>query len=184
METDASAEEMAKQVGGTAPERREEVDLPTKPRARGREWVERSVWTERMLNTLERGVKGGKWFSLIDKVYAPANLACAWSKVARNKGASGVDRQTISGFNRRLDQNLRGLNEALKKGIYEPQAVRRCWIDKPGSKEKRPLGIASVRDRVVQTALRNVLEPIFDHDFSENSYGFRPGRGAHDALTR
>lgn len=147
-------------------------------------WVEPQVWTDRMLTALEQGVKGGKWFSLIDKVYAKGNLCKAFQRVKANKGAAGVDRQTIEMFERRLDENLEYLAKALKEGSYRPQAIRRVWIPKPGGSEKRPLGIPTVRDRVVQTALRNVLEPIFERDFAERSYGFRPGRGCKDALRR
>ncbi len=148
------------------------------------DWVEPSVWTERMLTALERGIKGGKWFSLIDKVYALANLRAAFQKVKSNQGAAGVDHQTVEMFEQHLEENLGELSQALKNGSYRPQAVRRVWIDKLGSKEKRPLGIPTVRDRVVQAALRNVIEPIFEREFAEQSYGFRPHRGCKDALRR
>lgn len=147
-------------------------------------WVEPSVWTDRMLTALEEGVKGGKWYSLIDKVSSLANLRSAFAQVKRNRGSAGVDRMTIGMFEAHLEENLERLSESLKEGEYGPQAVRRVWIDKPGRREKRPLGIPTVRDRVVQTALRNVLEPIFDRDFAAQSYGFRPGRGTKDALRR
>ena len=137
-----------------------------------------------MLEALEEGVKGGKWFSLSDKVIAPRTLAAAWAKVKANKGAAGVDRQTLAMFERRLDENLADLARRVREGTYQPQAVRRVWIDKPGSKEKRPLGIPTVRDRVLQTALRFALEPIFERNFAAQSYGFRPGRGCKDALRR
>ncbi len=147
-------------------------------------WVEPCVWTDRMLTALETGVKGGKWFSLIDKVYGDQNLFMAFRKVAVNDGAAGVDHVRIEHFDERLIPNLRKLSEQLREGCYRPQAIRRQYIPKPGSKELRPLGIPTVRDRVVQTALRNVLEPIFEKDFAEQSYGFRPGRGCKDALSR
>lgn len=147
-------------------------------------WVEPSVWTERMLTALERGVKGGKWFSLMDKVYALPNLRAAFRKVKSNGGAAGVDHQTIEMFELHLEENLEKLSQSLRDGSYRPQAIRREWIPKPGSKEKRPLGIPTVRDRVVQTALLKVLEPIFERDFAEQSYGFRPNRGCKDALRR
>lgn len=147
-------------------------------------WTEPEVWTERMLTALEQGVRGGKWFSLIDKVYAPATLRKAFARVKANAGAAGVDRQTVAMFESQLEANLEKLSRALKDGSYRPQAVRRHWIEKLGSKEKRPLGIPTVRDRVVQAALRIVLEPIFERDFAAQSYGFRPERGAKDALRR
>ena len=147
-------------------------------------WAEASIWTDRMLAALEQGVKGGVWFSLIDKVYRPANLEAAYAKVARNRGAAGVDHVTVQHFARRRDERLREIHEQLRAGTFRPQAIRRKLIDKPGSKEKRPLGIPTVRDRVVQGALRHVLEPIFEREFAEHSYGFRPGRGCKDALRR
>jgi RNA-directed DNA polymerase len=147
-------------------------------------WVEPTVWTMRMLTALDQGVKGGKWFSLIDKVHPERTLRAAFSQVAANKGAAGVDHVTVKMFDDRLEENLRRLSEDLQSGRYRPQQIRRHHIPKPGSKELRPLGIPTVRDRVVQTAMRMVLEPIFERDFAEHSYGFRPGRGCKDALRR
>ena len=147
-------------------------------------WVERTVWTERMLTALEQGVKGGKWFSLMDKVTDPKTLWRGFEPVKANDGAAGVDRQSVEDFERHLSQNLKHLSEQLRDGTFCPQPVRRVWIPKPGSTEKRPLGIPTVRDRVVQAALRMVLEPIFERDFAEQSYGFRPNRGCKDALRR
>jgi RNA-directed DNA polymerase len=147
-------------------------------------WAEPTVWTERMLTALEEGVKGGRWFSLIDKVHPVRTLSAAFQQVAANQGAAGVDRVTIAMFEERLDQDLANLSEELRKGTYRPQSIRRHYIPKPGSQEKRPLGIPTVRDRVVQTALRMVLEPIFEREFAEHSYGFRPHRGCKDALRR
>ena len=146
-------------------------------------WVEPAVWSKRMLEALVRGVKGGRWFSLIDKVYSKKNLRAAFRKVKANGGAAGVDHETIERFEERLEENLDRLHDELRSQRYRPRAVRRAWIPKPGKKDdKRPLGIPTVRDRVVQTALRNVLEPIFEQDFAPRSYGFRPGRGCKDAL--
>lgn len=147
-------------------------------------WTEPAVWTERMLTALEQGVKGGKWFSLIDKVYRYATLLHAFARVKANQGAAGVDHQTSEMFERHLETNLERLAAELKDGSYRPQALRREWIPKPGSSEKRPLGIPTIRDRVVQTAMRAVLEPIFERIFAAHSYGFRPGRGCKDALRR
>ena len=147
-------------------------------------WTEAAVWTERMLTALEQGVKGGKWFSLIDKVYRPANLRSAFTRVKANRGVAGVDQQSSEMFEQHLEANLQYLASALKDGSYRPQALLRKWIAKLGSSEKRPLGIPTVRDRVVQTAMRAVLEPIFERTFAAQSYGFRPGRGCKDALRR
>jgi len=147
------------------------------------EWVEPCIWTDRMLTALETGVKGGKWHSLIDKVFSPQNLHIAWKKVKRNKGSAGIDHQTIGMFGQRLTRNLERLHTQLKTNKYYPQKIRRTWIPKPGKRnEKRPLGIPTIRDRVVQTALRNVIEPIFEASFADSSYGFRPNRGCKDAL--
>jgi RNA-directed DNA polymerase len=137
-----------------------------------------------MLTALEQGVKGGKWFSLMDKVTDPKTLWRGFEQVKANQGAAGVDRQSVEDFERNLIQNLKQLSEQLRDGTFRPQPVRRVWIPKPGSTEQRPLGIPTVRDRVVQAALRMVLEPIFERDFAEHSYGFRPNRGCKDALRR
>jgi len=137
-----------------------------------------------MLTALEQGVKGGKWFSLMDKVYRLGTLGEAFAQVKANHGAAGVDHQTVDHFEHNLRQNLTQLSDQLRNGTYRPQAVRRVWIPKPGSTEKRPLGVPTVRDRVVQAALRMVLEPIFEREFAEQSYGFRPHRGCKDALRR
>jgi RNA-directed DNA polymerase len=144
-------------------------------------WVEASVWNERMLAALENGVKGGKWFSLIDKVYRDEVLKAAWKKVEANAGAAGVDGQSVERFAARAERYLEELSVSLKKGTYRPQPVRRVEIPKGGGKF-RPLGIPVVKDRIVQTALKFVLEPIFEREFLEISYGFRPGRSAKDAL--
>jgi RNA-directed DNA polymerase len=147
-------------------------------------WVEHGVWTDSMLRSLERGIKGGKWFALIDKVNELKNLQSSFWKVWRNAGSAGIDGQSVKSFEAREEQQLLELGEELRTQSYRPAAVKRVWIPKPGSQEKRPLGIPVVRDRVVQTALRNVIEPIFERDFAAQSYGFRPGRGTRDALRR
>lgn len=144
-------------------------------------WVEGAVWTERMLAALGDGVKGGKWFSLIDKVHARRTLRVAWERVARNRGSAGVDRVSVERFRAHEERYLEELSQELRSGRYRPEAVRRVWIPK-GDGEKRPLGVPTVKDRVVQTALKLVLEPIFEWEFEPTSYGFRPGRGCKDAL--
>jgi RNA-directed DNA polymerase len=137
-----------------------------------------------MLTALETGVKGGCWFALMDKVYAERTLQSAAEQVVRNKGAAGVDHVTVNDFDRRLTVELPKLSRQLREGTYQPQAVRRVHIPKPGSHETRPLGIPTVRDRVVQASIVKVIEPIFEREFAEHSYGFRPGRGCKDALRR
>lgn len=146
--------------------------------------AEPGVWSESMLAALERGPKGNRWFSLIDKVYADRTLQLAWEKVRSNAGGSGVDRMTVDRFAKDCPRGLLDLKEQLRQASYQPLPVKRVWIPKPGTKEKRPLGIPAVRDRIVQTALRKVIDPIFEHRFAEQSYGFRPGRGCKDALRR
>jgi len=148
------------------------------------EWANRHVWTDRMLTALAQGVRGGRWHTLSDKVYQPMNLLLASCRVLLNEGVAGVDHQTVEQFEDKHSEELRRLEEDLRADTYRPHAVKRVWIPKPGSTEKRPLGIPTVRDRVVQTALLHVLEPIFDVTFSEYSYGFRHGRGCHHALER
>jgi len=144
----------------------------------------RAVWTSRMLATLERGPKGGKWYSLIDKVWNPNTLRMAAWSVIRNGGAAGVDHRTTQQLEAELEEEVALLARHLSEGRYVPKAVKRVWIEKAGSTEKRPLGIPVVRDRVVQGAIKAVMEPIFERGFAEHSYGFRPGRGAQQAVQR
>jgi len=147
------------------------------------QWAHRAVWTDRMLATLlDNRVRGGKWHTLFDKVFSELNLFCSARKVQSKKGAAGVDRQTVTDFAEQEREEIRRLHEQLRDGSYRPAPARRAWIPKPGSSEKRPLGIPTVRDRVVQTALVHVIEPILDATFHERSFGFRHGRGCHDAL--
>jgi RNA-directed DNA polymerase len=137
-----------------------------------------------MLTALVQGVEGGKWFRLYDKVFSERNLLTAYQQVAEKNGAAGVDHVTVAEFGRQIPENLWQLSDALKADTYRPQAIRRVHIPKPGTNETRPLGIPTVRDRIVQAAVVNVIEPIFERDFAEHSYGFRPGRGCKDALRR
>lgn len=147
-------------------------------------WAKPCVWTTRMLTALVQGVEGGEWFRLFDKVFSERNLLAAFQQVARNDGAPGVDYVTVRDFERQLPDSIWDLSDRLKAGAFEPQAIRRVHIPKPGTNETRPLGIPTVRDRVVQAAIVNVIEPIFERDFAEHSYGFRPGRGCKYALRR
>ena len=105
------------------------------------------------------GVKGGKWFSLIDKVIRPATLETAWQRVARNKGAAGVDGQSVERFACHAERYLLELHTELKAGTYRPSPVKRVEIPKADGKT-RPLGIPTVKDRIVQAALKMVIEPI------------------------
>jgi RNA-directed DNA polymerase len=137
-----------------------------------------------MLTALIQGVKGDKWFRLFDKVFAERNLLAAVQQVAANAGAAGIDHVSTHAFVKQLPEAIRELSDGLRLGTYRPQAIRRVHIPKPGTSETRPLGIPTVRDRIVQAAIVNVIEPIFERDFAQHSYGFRPGRGCKDALRR
>jgi RNA-directed DNA polymerase len=134
-----------------------------------------------MVSALGNGVKGGKWFSLIDKVIRPATLDIAWHHVARNKGAAGVDGQSVECFSCQAERYLAELQASLADDSYRPNPVKRVEIPKADGKT-RPLGIPTVKDRVVQTALKMVIEPIFEAQFRPGSFGFRPGQGCKDAL--
>jgi RNA-directed DNA polymerase len=137
-----------------------------------------------MLTRLEESEPTTVWFRLWDKVLMERNLQSAFWAVWRNDGAAGVDGQSVQQFETQEQAELAKLREELRTKSYRRQPARRVWIPKPGSTEKRPLGIPAVRDRTVEAALRNVLEPIFEHDFAEHNYGFRPGRGCQQAVGR
>jgi RNA-directed DNA polymerase len=137
-----------------------------------------------MLERLAQSQEQTVWFSLWDKVWNQDNLDQSILKVILNKGGAGIDHYTTERLKAEWPEQRDRLQEELKSGRYRPQPARRAWIPKLGSAELRPLGIPAVTDRVVQTALRAVLEPIFERDFAEQSYGFRPGRSARDALGR
>src|SRR5712692_7019495 len=122
-----------------------------------------------------------KWYSLIDKVYALPNLWAAWQRVKANQGASGIDRQTIARFDDGALERVEQLSADLRNKSYRPQPVRRKLIPKSGGGQ-RPLGIPTIRDRIVQQALLQVLEPIFEAKFSSRSHGFRKDRGCGTAL--
>jgi len=147
-------------------------------------WVEPEVWTERMLATLETGIEGGKWFRLIDKVWSTKNLARSLQKVIAKGGSAGIDNQSAQAVREHQEQTIQKLEQELRAGQYRPKAVKRVWIPKPGSQEKRPLGVPTINDRTVQGAVLQVIEPIFEREFALQSYGFRPGKGCKDALRR
>lgn len=122
-----------------------------------------------------------KAHSMIKQVYYRLNLENAWEKVRANQGAGGVDGVEIAEFEEKVKEELQRIEEELKRDEYEPQPVRRVWIPKANGGQ-RPLGVPTIRDRVVQQALRIRMEPLFDRKFEESSYGYRPGRSAHQAL--
>lgn len=164
--------------GAAVPEKAKQASLS---QTGNRDWIDHTIWTQRMLAALDNGVKGDKWFSLIDKVYRLQTLEAAWQQVKANKGAAGIDGQSIERFAAGAERYLGELAEDLRGGRYRAAAVRRVEISKGGGKT-RPLGIPTVKDRIVQTAVKRVIEPIFEKEFLPMSYGFRPGRGCKDAL--
>jgi len=139
---------------------------------------------QHMLYRTAKADPGRRFHALWDKVLRRDVLWRGWVAVRANNGAPGVDRTTLDwiekeyGINRLLDD----LASELREGSYRPFPARRVYIPKPGTTDKRPLSIPAVRDRVVQAALKIVLEPVFEADFASCSFGFRPKRGQHDAL--
>jgi group II intron reverse transcriptase/maturase len=131
-----------------------------------------------------QSMQAHKAHSLIGQVDDPRNLARAWERVKQNKGAGGVDGVTVARFEEKRDFYLDLLHQRLKDGSYRPRPVRRVEIDKPGSTTKRALGIPTVMDRVCQQAVVQILEPIFEPTFRDESFGFRPGRSTHMAMRR
>jgi group II intron reverse transcriptase/maturase len=143
---------------------------------------------ERLQRTLSDTAKASldrRFGALFDKVYRKDVLWQAWRLVRANNGGPGIDEQTCDYIENEIGviPFLAELRDELRTGTYRPQPVKRCWIDKPGRKDKRPLGIPVVRDRVAQTAMKLVLEPIFETNFDRDSYGFRPGKSAQDAIS-
>jgi RNA-directed DNA polymerase len=141
---------------------------------------DKPVWSERMMAALPSRVDKG-WFTLMDKVTSQHALWRGWHRVRDNAGAAGVDRVSVERFGKHAEKRLEQLQKALLEGSYQPQAVRRVEIPKADG-SVRGLGIPTVTDRVVQAAIVEVLEPIFEHVFEPRSYGFRPKRGCKDAL--
>lgn len=145
-------------------------------------------WTPLMVGALPRlREQGRKWFQLYDKIADEKTLAAAWKRIdgrtrgeARTRGA-GVDGVTVEQFAAVAGTQLPALAAALKSGTYRPAPVKRQWIPKPGSSKKRPLGLPTVADRVVQEAARGVLEPIWEEQFLDGSHGFRPDRSTDSA---
>lgn len=124
-----------------------------------------------------------KWYSLMDKIYSKENLEQAFKRVKRNNGAPGIDGETVLDFSLDKELNIELLHKSLKTKTYKPSPVRRVEIDKPDG-TKRPLGIPTVKDRVVQQAIANVIGPIFDKTFHPSSYGYRPNHSQHQAVAK
>jgi retron-type reverse transcriptase len=119
--------------------------------------------------TAKGGAPRDKWYSLYDKVIAPLNLRLSFDLVKANRGAAGMDGESIEAYEERLDERLRSLAEMLRTKTYAPQPVRRVYIPKPDGSQ-RPLGIPTVEDRLVQQALRRVIEPIYEAEFLPCSF--------------
>ena len=150
----------------------------------GRRPIDNVRRLQRRLCAAAKRSPGRRFHALYDRIYRSDVLWEAWKRVKRNKGAAGVDAQTLADVREYGEERfIEELQAVLRAGKYRPQAVRRCYIPKADGK-KRPLGIPTVRDRVVQAATKLVLEPIFEADFRDCSYGFRPGRGATQALEK
>jgi RNA-directed DNA polymerase len=124
-----------------------------------------------------------KWYSLIDKIYRIENLKESFKKVKKNKGAPGIDGVTIGKYEEMLDSNIRLLHKELKSNTYKASAVRRVEIEKPEG-GIRLLGVPTVKDRIVQQAVVNIIEPIFEETFHSSSYGYRPKRSQHQAVAK
>jgi RNA-directed DNA polymerase len=124
-----------------------------------------------------------KCYSLIDKIYEKENLEQAFRRVKRNNGAPGVDGETVSDFEFKLELNIEFPHEILKTNKYKPSPVRRVEIEKPDG-GVRLLGIPTVKDRVVQQAIVNIIQPIFDVTFHPSSYGYRPNCSQHQAVAK
>ncbi len=150
-----------------------------------------SLETPKQIRTLQRKLylkakaePAYRFYLLYDKIYREDMLAHAYGMVKANQGAAGVDGQTFWGIETQgLQKWLAGIGDELRAKTYQPQPVRRVMIPKPGGGQ-RPLGIPTIRDRVVQTAAKLVLEPIFEADFEPNAYGYRPKRSAQDAIRK
>lgn len=144
--------------------------------------IDKARQLQRRLYVTAKRSRGRRFHALFDRICRGDVLAEAWRRVRANQGAAGVDGETLRGIEQQgVEEFLRELRERLRSGRYRPQPVRRVYLAKPGGGQ-RPLGIPTVRDRVAQAAAKLVLEPIFEADFKGCSYGFRPRRGALEAL--
>jgi len=142
---------------------------------------ERIQELQRKLYQKAKQESGFRFYALYDKVYRKDILEHAYRLVKANKGAPGIDGVTLEAVEEGAERFLEQIAEELRNKTYKPLPVRRVYIPKPDG-SKRPLGIPTIKDRIVQMAVKLVIEPIFEADFQNSSYGFRPGRDAHQAM--
>jgi len=198
-ETSRSADEHSKIAGATHPMKgrtNEEgidpvTDKPTDNARRRGELESRGGGSRSEAETASHRLPGGRAQpgnhgapqerTMIEEILEPENLSAAWKRVKRNKGAPGIDGMTVGDFPAFARGHWPRIATAIREGNYRPAPVKRVWIPKPDG-SKRPLGIPTVLDRVIQQAVAQVLGPLFEADFSEHSYGYRPGRSAHQAV--
>jgi RNA-directed DNA polymerase len=146
--------------------------------------TERVQMYQRKLYLKAKQEKGFRFYILYDKIFLPFMLKEAWERVKANGGSAGIDGQTFEVIEKAgVEEFLRSLSEELRQQTYESSAVKRVWIPKSNG-GKRPLGIPTIKDRVAQMSCKMVIEPIFEADFEESSYGFRPKRSGHDAIAK
>jgi len=161
----------------------QKAEMPERPRKVGGGTAEDTGF-ERQADTAHRGNAGDETSRLMEEVLRRENVLAAYKRVVRNGGAAGVDGMTVDELMAHCREHWAQIREELLSGRYKPQPVRRVEIPKPDGKGTRMLGIPTVIDRMIQQALLQVLQPIFDPIFSEESFGFRPGRSAHGAVVR
>ena len=160
----------------------EEQSEPDKRRRSEMSDAERVIALQEKLYQKAKLERAYKFYVLYDKMFIPYMLREAWKSVKHNGGTPGVDGVSIADIEQQgVEQYLQVLGEELRKQTYKPSAVKRVLIDKANG-GKRPLGIPTVKDRIAQTVCKMILEPIFEADFEDSSYGFRPKRSAKDAM--
>src|SRR5690606_19884199 len=160
-----------------------QAGMPGRPRRAG-DGIAEGKGTARQADTVRIGSTGDEASTLMERVVRRENLLAAYRRVVRNGGAPGIDGMTVEALWGHCQSHWARIRQELLDGRYVPQAIRKVEIPKPDGRGVRMLGIPTVLDRLIQQALLQVLQPIFDPTFSADSFGFRPGRSAHDAVLR